>query len=303
MSAQGPGIVVWPRSDIIRWAHPDDERSKAAQWIAGIPLGEAIEKHWPTAAHAVGYRVYENDEGRLAPEQPPLRNAALGALEEHDASALQHYVFVDLDLEPHAPWEGGLNQARDVGEDLLAEHGGEGHQILYRAGAYSTTSGLRLVFLPKLPIPVGSYKAVMGNPAYRDKKGRFHPARGFLGHLWKEIHESLEEYNLKIDETGNQWTRCFRLPHVMRGDSATNAWVDLDGLDESDFGQWLTSEAARGLRTEPLSHPVDAGDRPQGADLLACTWTDGDYVGSGLRKQLATRSPGLSHSFRIGETT
>ena len=297
---QGPGIVVWPRSDMIRWAHPEDERSAEAQWIEAIPFTDAVEKRWDTDAHAAGYRIYE-DDGELGPEQPPLRNASLGALEDLDASVLMYYIFVDLDLEPHAPWEGGLSEARDVGEDILTEFGGEGHQVLYRAGAYSTTSGLRLVFRPALPIPAPSYKTVMGNPAYRDRKGRFHPARGFLGLLWKELHESLEEYNLKIDKTGNEWTRCFRLPHVIRDGSLTQSWLDFSGLAEMDFGPWLSADTTTRLwRSEPVSNPVDAGGRPRGADLLTCTWTDAHYVGSGLQKPLATRSPGLYMAIKTG---
>jgi hypothetical protein len=294
---QGPGIVVWPKRNVLRWMHPDDENSQQATFFKPEPLIAALGKHWGTDAHCVGYRGYEGID-EIGVEQPPLRNASLKSIADMGGFALMHYIFFDLDLDPHGKWKGGLTEARDVAEDVMAEFGGQGGDPLYSAGIYTTNGGLRLIFIPDKPIPVETYKAVIGNPKYKDKRGRTHPARGFAGHLWKVMHTSLEAHGLVIDPSANQWSRCFRMPFVLRDGAATQSWSDYSGLEPVNLDRWLTAEAA----TSPALGVVDVySDRPQGTDLEPWIWTTDDYTNSGLQRHLA-REAGLYKSLKGGSS-
>lgn len=293
MSGEWPALPVWPRSNVRGWAHPHDPASQEADAYTAVPLDVALATMHDTDAHITGYRA--RSDGAYEDPTPRLKAAALSTIKDAGGDVAVLAVFIDLDRVPHKPWP-TLHDAEEAALELLDRYSDTG-EPLEHAGIYTTSSGLRLVFLPDRPIAAEHYKATMGQPAHRDERGRAKPDVGFLGYLRRMMADGLQELGLELDKTCNQWTRCMRLPLVMRGGKATQSFQDHTQLRPLSFTTWLSTAA----NFAPIAGVLDASsDRPQGDDLAAWEWTRDQWVESGLQRQLGRKWPGLYRALKAG---
>lgn len=191
-----PPLCVWPHPRILGW-----DGSSPPPSLHDVRLGAvALETRYDTDAHAPGYVI----PGQ--PRQPRVRKSAVRHLLEHGAEPEMWWVFVDVDLPGHAPWPS--DEQRDVILGAIMDTYGEPGGPLEAAGIYSTRSGYRLLWALERPIPVTLYES--------------------WATQWVDRIEALT--GIDVDRSCVQWTRCYRLPHVVRDGEAQSPYVDLSRL-------------------------------------------------------------------------
>lgn len=190
--------------------------------------GEAVLATWDDVwstdldmdAHAPGYLLPGANQMRVRIDMIP-------DLIEKGREPYLSWGFLDFDTDGHAPADGHAVLEQVVGALLALELGAE-------PWCYSTRAGARAVYALE-PLPVSRARA------------------------WDDlVHEIGAEVNGRIegaslDLTSGQWTRCFRLPRVVRDGEATDPWV-FDGhgtldLSDADVEQ---AEFSRGFQLEDL---------------------------------------------------
>lgn len=149
-----------------------------------LPIEEALAHRYQSDVHALSYRI----TGRHT--TPRVKREMADA-----ASVVSDVVFLDLDRPGHAPWD-SPEQAFLTFYALV--------KIFPNAAVYTTKGGARLVFkLEALKSP--------------DRWGR---AATTVMLATKELIRRAA-LPLEMDELSAQWTRCFRLPNVIRDGQPT----------------------------------------------------------------------------------
>ncbi len=167
-----------------------------------LDLREALDRRYRTDAHLVAYVVPGADR------QPRINKSGL----PHFGRAVEMDVFFcDVDNPDHALW------TDEMLAEALEEYGAI--EVLQTAGVYHTARGRRIVQPIQEPIPVEQVE-----PYIR---------RWFL---------QLERAGLVVDWSCRDWTRHYRLPHVVRdGVWYRSPFVDLSRM--------------RAVPVEPLPKP------------------------------------------------
>ena len=212
--AENQTLCVWPRQTIPGWS---GSTSGTVRAMPRVTLREAIETRFNSDAHAVGYSVVRSD-GKLEPEQPRLNKSALRALQEQGSDVLMNLAFVDVDNPNHARWS--VDEASEFLDNLLDDYGQEGGPLEH-AIAHTTRGGYRLIFVLDTPIPANKYQSWY---------------MLFVNWLVEATDEIVEP-----DETAKQWTRCFRLPNVLRFDQNTDTDVQTESVVTWGSGQRFNS--------------------------------------------------------------
>lgn len=295
MDTPSATLSVWPHPHVPGW----DGRADTIPNAVGNPVMDALEamtKRWPTDAHAPGYVVPGGD-----PAIPRLKLETLAPLIDAGAEPVIAVVFVDVDRPGHQPWASPTEAAEAV-VDLLETHGDPGG-VLEAAGVYTTRAGFRLVFRPQDPPLASAFKAwMLGN----DGKG------GFLGWLSRATGIPFaKDGGGGIDATCCQWTRCYRLPYVVRDNVPTMPHVDLSRFralacpwrpsvtPHRDVAAPVTGTAAEAYRDglPPMPGPGDVpaevwakvADHPVASKFLEKLRTGAPLAGKGSRDTALVR--------------
>lgn len=180
----------------------DGVRQDVPEVYQVLELREALERKYKTDAHLVAYVV------RGAGRQPRINKPGLPF---YPGPVEVGVFFCDIDNPDHACWtDEAFAQAMEQYETL---------EVLQTAGVYHTARGRRIVQPIEEPIAVQEVE-----PYIR---------RWFL---------ELERAGLRVDHACRDWTRHYRLPHVVRG----GAWYRSPFVDLSRM---------RPIALEPLPPP------------------------------------------------
>ena len=168
--------------------------------FAVLELHVALSRHYRSDAHLVGYVI--------SPElrrQPRLNKSSLPWLAGQGFHPTSSVLICDVDNPGHVPWTG----------ELRARWGQQWARlpVLSTVGAYETAHGLRL--LQPLPAPVPVLEVELRTATWLDE---------------------LRTAGLDPDSSCRDWTRLYRLPHVLRdGVRYTSPWVELARLSPRDI--------------------------------------------------------------------
>jgi len=169
----------------------DGVRKEVQEAYEVLDLREALERHYRTDAHLVAYVVPG------VTHQPRINKPGLPHFPHPVGMGV---FFADVDNPGHALWTDELFAEAMEQYDTLDE--------LQTAGVYHTARGRRIVQPIEEPIPVQQVE-----PYIR---------RWFL---------QLERGGLRVDHACRDWTRHYRLPHVVRsGRWYRSPWLDLQRM-------------------------------------------------------------------------
>ena len=159
-----------------------------AEPLKCISLKEALETQWNTDAHFFTYQPEGHETW------PRLNSEVLPKLEKNSVRLLKNCIVLDYDNPEHKPWNGEFFSAFLEKFNNLSQN-----PILSSWVAFYTTSGgCRFVYVPEKIESVSSVDASV-----------------------RCLIRDFAIYGLEIDITCAQWTRCFRLPRVLRDDVPT----------------------------------------------------------------------------------
>ncbi len=229
------------------------------QELTCVSLKEALEKQWNTDAHFFTYQP----ENHTA--WPRLRDEILPKIEKTGTRLLKQCIVLDYDNPDHKPWDGELFAAFLDRFNVVSQN-----PVLSEWAAFYTTSGgCRFIYIPDKPLTV------------RDAEG-----------LHKAVIRDFGIFGLDIDVTCAQWTRCFRLPQVVRDGIPT--WVQSYYLQEFQWDKRLrTAEIIPFGSLTPENTPVALEEKPSTqASLLLLKNRDGtdtEWV-KRVKKKLRSKS-------------
>lgn len=166
----------------------------ATVWGA-YPLAALLERTWDCDAHAFAYTVAGDPWGWGAGRWPRLGVDALGpeARAVGDAAWLTS-AWLDFDRVEHAPWAFGDDRVGALAALRRA---------FPAAWVYDTTSGARVVHVLAEPVPLRWARWWL---------------RGWVREAGlRATAAGVADRGLVLDTTCGEWTRCFRLPYVVRG--------------------------------------------------------------------------------------
>lgn len=152
--------------------------SRAGETLALGDWRKVFETQHNTDAHAWPYAIYNEGELGRQCRAPKSLEGVLG-------TPLCNFIFLDYDQS---------NDHAKLLEDIQAIP--DDHYLARSAAIYPTKSGLRIVYRLEEPLTIEEF-----GPAVRGVALELARLTG-----------------LKVDPTTDQWTRCFRLPAVVRGD-------------------------------------------------------------------------------------
>lgn len=249
------GTVV-PNGEVWGWpsTHPEDPTKKPVKYPTR-ELRVALADRYETDAWFQPVVCLDNDGSH----QPRINKPA--ALQTRIGLAA---VFLDFDLPGHRAWESVQEEAAtcETLYNLLSALG------VGKPAVYSTAHGARAIW--PLAEPVLADVA----DAYLDVFKRFVLRAGNF--------EPLE-----LDAKAVGWNRCYRMPHVSRGDTEDDYWVpsyaritDFDNLD------W---EPPTDLAVEVIRPSITTDeDAPDLRDLTDVEWL---HIPAEFRDQLRSGQP------------
>lgn len=288
-----PRVAVWQHARVESWHGIGDDDADA---FPVEDLIDALSTCYAFDAHAVGYRVHEPDG--LSTVQPRVKIDALRSLAEHGIALRQHVVLVDFDREDHVAW----SATADSEDFMIRLFERFGDAELEAAFGYTTRAGFRLGWVLSEPLPIAVFKSWAGHPPEPNGNPP-KPGAGFLKWLHDAIKPEIDTWADRpfvLDRISNEWSRCFRLPLVVRDGKPTEAYVDVAALEADlrlDVAPWLDLSA-----TAEIIVPRDVfeGDAPVGDDLDAWLLGPEDWTATGLSEALRHRWPGLYKALKAG---
>ena len=229
-------ITAWPHRRITGWGGTE-EVPELCPWV---DLVDALTRTWDTPALGVGYFV-PGTEGD--PGQPRLKRSAGAVLARAGLEPVMRVVWVDVDNEPHKPWDHpDICKGRAPG-DLVRETLAHVAQLCPNAGVYPTNAGYRLVWVLESPIPVSSYRSW---------------ATAWLAELGTR--------GIQADPTCVQWSRGYALPRVSGVLEGSRTHLrDLALLDPLVQGARLSWHPMSGdlAMSDAVAHLHTWGDSPR----------------------------------------
>ena len=233
---------------------PEDDE---AENMAVVSFEDAFSTQWETDAHFVCYsplpEMYEVSEGF-----PRIRKAALQKIRDRGGDIRSRFFAVDYDNPGHRPWEPGQF---DKFLDCLVAASDTFPEAARFNLLYQTRNGARLVWLLEKDLPV-------------DIAEKHH--RGLVSKLIAAGVDIADKFKC------SDWTRCFRLPFVIRDGKKTweetveTVWQPEHRLDAT------TLPAIEGNDREGQEYgDVEYTDspKPDDAEALALCWVGGDVGG------------------------
>lgn len=174
-------LTVWPDRFGKGW-NGEDWELEELEGFPSVPVWDALVKRYETDAHCVCYTVPGEES------IPRINKRALKKCQEEGLALRFEVLLVDVDGPKRGLPDGWRSKqvAKLQGSPLAVTPPGVG-------GWYGTRGGLRLVYL--LPEPLG--------PASFEH---------FVAHLLVE----LDRLGVAADKACKDWTRCYRLPRVLR---------------------------------------------------------------------------------------
>ncbi|MCP4645140.1 MAG: hypothetical protein GY851_32160, partial [bacterium] len=208
-------------------------------------LAKAVSHQFRCDGHAVGYHV---QNGEPLKSSPRINKPSLTALAEAGHSVVHSVLFVDVDNPDHAAWD-SKDQASEVVHNVV-EGLSPGNPI-----AYTSKHGYRLVW----PL---SEPWVLTTDNAKELEARI---AGFL--------LALTDQGVDVDMACRDWTRLFRLPHVVRdGETQDPVVVVPDEIGTVNLenyprmyrrgGDWETHEDREARRAEDQKVADDEDGRP-----------------------------------------
>lgn len=226
-------IVVWPDATPMGWdGNPQglDKWGRPVPWHPCLTLEATLSSTWPTDAHFVPYHV----PGYAT--LPRLRKQALGPLKAAGIPVLFGAVVADLDDE--AVHKGTVPEAlpewRRARCEAMATLPPE---MLASMGWYETRGGYRLLWTLPTFLEADAFQ-------------RLHVR--FLAFL--------ADHGLKPDPL-TDWTRCYRLPRVVRDGVAQNRPMDVSRLAVPLSAARVADLSVRALPADPRG-PLAGLDTP-----------------------------------------
>lgn len=223
---------IWPeRPNILRHA------SEIQSTYEVLRLDQALATEWSSDAHAVPYVIVDRD-GQALSRQPRLKMDGLRLVRATGYDVRITSLWADIDNPGHARWTPDLEH-----------HALPRIERIETALFYMSRAGLRLVQPLDRWLSVEEFVSV-------------HP--GWLARI-----ESIT--GLKPDRACKDWTRHYRLPHVVR-----------DGVCLEGKGKWtwtpisppVAAKVAEPIRTSERSRLLASLGRPDGAEGRARRYLD-----------------------------
>lgn len=269
-------ITVWRDKFADGWTGPTDS-------IVVHPtrdVREALADEYDSDAHFVPYHI--RIDGELVEAIPRINMRGLGELRKKGADVLFSVLALDVDdpsvhgtpVDASAEWRAEQKRRLD---ELVAP--------LDRWGYYETRGGFRVVFALDEPSSVESYKVLHALARTR-----------------------LAAAGIHADPNCSDWTRCYRLPNVLRDGKKQRRAVDLDRLEASRLSELRAEEREPAPRpfegVESVRPPFTLPDTVDENRHLTLTRFAGVLRSSGADEEeisIALRS--LVESGRLGDWT
>lgn len=218
----------------------DGKRTDVRDAYDVMAVEEALHKTYYSDAHLVAYVV------KGAKRQPRINKAGL---QHFDKPVEMQVFFADIDNPQHVPWTDEMvDQAMEEYESL---------EILQKAGIYHTTHGRRIVQPISTPIPVQEVEP-------------------YIRRWFRELGEA----GLAVDWNCRDWTRHYRLPHVIR--SNTRYWspyVRLSRMQEIELAPIAKSSIwavkAQGKKAKMPKPPENVQFPVEWSKSVPPQWEDG----------------------------
>lgn len=193
---EAPGTAKKGREHTYDWRHPPGSelntfRVKPAFEV--LPLSDALGTRWPADHHLVSYVV--SHEGRALERQPRVNKGGLDWIDAEGFDVRVDALFCDVDHYEGAdkvPW----TPEREASFLELLER-----EALSTVGYYWTTHGCRLIQPLDEPVSVAIVER------YLD---------AWLEELAVDIDVEGPVWRRVVDTSCRDWTRLYRLPHVVR---------------------------------------------------------------------------------------
>lgn len=241
-------MIVVPHAKVVRHNGPAAHKyGLEPQAYPRVDPLVALTTPWPTDA-----MIWPGDlVGPKGPEDPTplLCTASLHPLTVEGFHPQITHAFLDYDRPNHAPWPSPAEARAAV--DRLPDI-----WPLNQAMIYTTSAGLRLVWELETPCPVLRYADYFLALASVIQK--------VTGWTWSDPDTGAGG----LDPTGNEWTRVYRAPYVVRDGALTAPTVRWVG-----FVPFVFNPATVRKPTPLPSAPVDVPDDvPEPAMPDSATW-------------------------------
>jgi len=161
-----------------------------------LPFEEALSTPWSTDAHFVTYlvRAKGHDEKTLV----RCNKALLPKIRMAGGELVTSLLVLDYDNPDHAAW---TDESKGTFLSRLQDVADAWPMAWDWAALYTTRHGARFVYVLDTPVPVDEAEA---------------------HHRW--LVQQFRSRDIAIDPTCSDWTRCFRLPFVVR--TGTRTWEE-----------------------------------------------------------------------------
>lgn len=198
-----------------------------------LPIQEALDRHWDSAAMAVRYLVRHDRTNRWLANQPRVNKEGVKWLKSQGYSVWINTLFVDVDNPDHRVW---TPEDVDEFQRILYEA-----EPLKTAGWYTTRAGYRVIQPLSRPVPVeGSEDLIYAYLLTLDRAG------------------------IKVDFSCADWTHVFRMPRTFRDGFRLDRTADTGSMLALDPDTMPRHSAvARGKTPKPKKKKPD---QPVGED-------------------------------------
>lgn len=232
--------------------------------VYGVPLDEALATRWNTDAHFLLYHLVDRASGEVLehdgrPGWFRIRKIALPKLRADGCDVRVGALAFDYDNPGHAAWV--PSQYEEFVALVLSFADKEWRLPSQFTSFYATKGGARFVYALKRPLEPEEAEGI---------------ARGVI--------RDFGTVGIKLDDSCADWTRCFRLPSVVREDRPTweQPYFDVSiepsqVLDASTISPEVRHAHERSMYVEPLDAP-----KPSPEECEALLYEEGK---NGHRKQ------------------
>ena len=235
------GMYVFPSLQVPGFRGSEVESGADVALHPLVDSYEALTKEWSTESACVSYLV-TSDSG-VEEAVPRLTTESIHHCEDNGLRVHVHWIFLDLDREPHEPWD-TEEQALEYVDSVMAALRSKGLDL--NAGWYLTRAGMRVFWQLPEGVPIRQWRSF---------------ARQFLA-LCSEAGVPFGEDGSKSTE---KWQNMWRLPRSTRSDGV----IDQLPMDVESVGTlpwWpdsLQEESIGDVDFDAPSDPPEFDEYPQ----------------------------------------